>query len=212
MRYAIFSDIHDNLTALQQVLAHISTQAVDACFCLGDIGDDACVSLLRDREMPTVFGNGEAYSWRELHPENRQWVLGLPPMIREPEFWLTHAGPFWPHKIRSLNDFVNNGLGRARHKPFPYLHYEEDSLWATIAALTEADVTLMFHGHTHRQLAWRFMRSNKLQRSYNPLLHLKPGETYVVGVGSVGSPNDGPGACYAIFDSAAQTVELIRLV
>jgi diadenosine tetraphosphatase ApaH/serine/threonine PP2A family protein phosphatase len=59
---------------------------------------------------------------------------------------------------------------------------------------------LMFHGHTHRQLAWRLTRSNKLQRVREPRINLMPGEIYVIGIGSVGRPADGPGAAYAIFD------------
>ncbi len=211
MRYAIFSDIHNNVTAFKQVLEHIATQAVDTSFCLGDIGDDECVALLRSSNTPTVFGNGEVYHWRQLQPDNQRWLLALPPMIQEADFWLTHAGPFWPNKIKSLNDYVNGGLGRVKRNLFPYLHYEEDSLWEAIATLTEAKVPVIFHGHTHQQLIWRFTRSNKLQRSYNQVLQLEPGETYVVGVGSVGHPYDGPGACYAVFDSSAQTIEMFRL-
>lgn len=211
MRYAIFSDIHNNITAFKQVLEHITKQAVDACFCLGDIGGDECVNLLRVRQIPTVFGNGEVSYWRQLEPQNQQWMLSLPPMILEEGFWLTHAGPFWPYKIKSLDDYVNNGMGRVKGNLFPYLHYEEDSLWNAIATLTEANVPIMFHGHTHRQLIWRFTRSNKLQRSYRPVLQLERDEIYLVGVGSVGHPHDGPGACYAIFDSTAQTVEQVRL-
>lgn len=211
MRYAIFSDIHDNVAAFKLVLEQLPKQAVDACFCLGDIGADECVNLLRARETPTVFGNGEVSYWRQLEPDNQQWILSLPPMIEADGFWLTHAGPFWPNKIKSLKDYVTHATGRVKGNMFPYLHYEEDSLWGAIATLTEADVPIMFHGHTHRQLVWRFTRANKLQRSYRPVLQLEAGEIYVVGVGSVGRPYDGPGQCYAIFDTAAQTVEQVRL-
>jgi predicted phosphodiesterase len=37
MRIAIFSDIHGNRQALEAVLADITTQQVDAVYCLGDL-------------------------------------------------------------------------------------------------------------------------------------------------------------------------------
>ena len=37
MKYALISDIHANLPALEAVLAHIETQGVDATYHLGDL-------------------------------------------------------------------------------------------------------------------------------------------------------------------------------
>ena len=212
MRYAIFSDIHNNVSALERALRHTTDHGIDMRFCLGDVGVDSAVDLLRTKSVPTVFGNWETSNWRQLKAENQTWALELPPMIREKAFWLTHAGPFWPFKIQSLQDFTNNSYVRVKGNFFPYLHYDEDSLWGTIAVLTEANISIMFHGHTHRQLVWRFTRSNKLLRNDQKVLKLEQGETYVVGVGSVGLPYDGPGICYVVYDDAEQTVEMVRLI
>lgn len=63
MRYALISDIHANLPALEAVLAHISTQpAIAATYHLGDLVGYApwpneTVDLLRDRRIPGVAGN-----------------------------------------------------------------------------------------------------------------------------------------------------------
>ncbi len=63
MRYALISDIHANLPALQAVLAHIgATPAVAGVFHLGDLGGsapspDEVVAVIRERNIPGVAGN-----------------------------------------------------------------------------------------------------------------------------------------------------------
>ena len=37
------------------------------------------------------------------------------------------------------------------------------------------------------------------------------GETYIIGVGSVGQPKDWPTPAYVIFDSEALSIEFVRL-
>src|SRR4029078_11242395 len=62
MKYALVSDIHANLPALEAVLAHIETQGVDATYHLGDpVGDgpwpNETVAALVERAIPGVAGN-----------------------------------------------------------------------------------------------------------------------------------------------------------
>lgn len=63
MRYALISDIHANLPALEAVLADIDARTdIDAVFHLGDLVGYApwpneVVALLRERGMPGVAGN-----------------------------------------------------------------------------------------------------------------------------------------------------------
>jgi predicted phosphodiesterase len=211
MRYAIFSDIHNNNDALEAVLTHAQAQHVDSYFCLGDIGVDNCVERARTVAAATVFGNWEVSNWRVLSPTNQKWVLNLPPMLKEPTFWLTHAGLFWPPELTNLSQLKAN-LHRFPHGLlFPYLHNESELLWQTLTTLAEAGIPLLFHGHTHRQLSWRFTADNHLERLSQHTLTLQPGETLIVGVGSVGSPLDGPGARYVIYDAKIGIVEMIRV-
>jgi predicted phosphodiesterase len=63
MRYALFSDIHANLPALEAVLADIDARAdIEATYHLGDLvgyapWPDEVVGLLRERAIPGVAGN-----------------------------------------------------------------------------------------------------------------------------------------------------------
>ncbi len=211
MRYAIFADIHNHTTALAAMLRHARQQRVDGYFCLGDVGIDECVNLVREVAAPTVFGNWEVSGWRYLSGDNQRWVLQLPAIHREAQFWLTHAAPLWPDNLRTLADLHAHRHQAPSARLFPYLHHESDALWQTIAVLTKARVPLLFHGHTHRQLAWRFTANNQLHKTHQRTLTLQPDETLIVGVGSVGHPLDGSNAAYAILDEEAQQVELMRI-
>src|SRR5215207_7614970 len=62
MRYALISDIHANLPALQAVLADIAEHRVDATYHLGDLVGYApwpneTVKLLSDARIPGISGN-----------------------------------------------------------------------------------------------------------------------------------------------------------
>jgi len=211
MRYAIFSDVHNECSALERVLAHAQKQGVDGYFCLGDIGVDNCVELVRQVSAPTVFGNWEVAHWSSLQPINQRWALNLPPIRKYKTFWLTHAAPFWPSTITSLADFKANRHRLPMAVHFPYLYREMNELWNAFATLTEANIPLMFHGHTHRQIIWRFSADNQLQKLSSQTITLAPEETFIIGVGSVGRPLGLPGAAYVIYDEATRQIDLIRL-
>jgi predicted phosphodiesterase len=66
LRIAIFSDIHGNCVALDAVLSDIKRQSVDEMVCLGDAIQGGAqpaetVARLRERMMPTVMGNSDAW-------------------------------------------------------------------------------------------------------------------------------------------------------
>ena len=63
--FALISDVHANLDALEAVLADIKHWSVRGIFCLGDIvgyGPEpaACVQRVMDACVVSVFGNHEA--------------------------------------------------------------------------------------------------------------------------------------------------------
>lgn len=69
MRIAIFSDVHGNLSALGAVLEDIAGRQVDQAVFAGDLclvgpRPESCVRVLRERNIPAVFGNTD------------DWILG----------------------------------------------------------------------------------------------------------------------------------------
>ena len=55
------------------------------------------------------------------------------------------------------------------------------------------------------------LSDNHLQKLTHRAISLRPGDILVVGVGSVGRPEDGPGATYVIYDDALRQVEMMRV-
>ncbi|MCB0153314.1 MAG: metallophosphoesterase family protein [Anaerolineae bacterium] len=211
MRYAIFADVHNDSEALTRVIGHAHDQQIDRYICLGDVGIDSCVHQVRQVDALTVFGNWEVSGWQYLSPENQSWALALPAISKNEAFWITHAAPLWPDQIVTLADLQAKRHAVSMASLFPYLHFESDALWKTIATMAENKVSLMFHGHTHRQLAWRLTSDNHLQKLSHRSITLRSGDILVVGVGSVGRPEDAPGASYTIYDEATQQIDFVRV-
>ena len=62
MRYAIFSDIHSNLEALDEVISAYGQESIDEYLCIGDVVGYAanpceCVEKVREIAKITVAGN-----------------------------------------------------------------------------------------------------------------------------------------------------------
>ena len=70
---------------------------------------------------------------------------------------------------------------------------------------------VFFHGHTHTQEAWRWIPGGVPQHIVGDELKIEAGERWLVGVGSVGTPHDGDGACYALYDEATRQVTWRRV-
>src|SRR6187431_1649878 len=65
MKYALISDIHANLEALEACFKLIDAEGVDAIACLGDIvgygaSPNECVEMVRERASHVVIGNHDA--------------------------------------------------------------------------------------------------------------------------------------------------------
>lgn len=211
MRYAIISDIHGHLEALQTVLRDATSRDVQQVLCLGDIGADPCVGLVRVNRAEGVFGNWETSNWRGLSAQNRQWVLNLPPMRRYHHFWVSHAAPGWSPSITTLRSYLTlKSLGDSR-KNFPYFTSASPALWNAFYELLSANIPLLLHGHTHQQVVWALDDDNQLEKSTPRTLKLAPKTTYVVGVGSVGLPKDSALPSYALLDTQMRTLEFLRV-
>ncbi len=212
MRYAIVSDVHGNLEALQVVFERID--ATDGVLCLGDIvgygpNPNECVELIRSRSTATVLGNHdvaaidnfglayfnpaarEAMQWTQtvLTPDNAAWLNSLGYEFRMPEFLLVHGAP------------VN------------YFEYILDKS-AAARAFMLTDAPLIFVGHTHIAEYYALRPDGTIDHK-----HLQQGggfeldaETrYLVNVGSVGQPRDlNPRGSFAYFDPAQRTVSIER--
>jgi len=215
MRYAIISDVHANLEALQVVLSDIDRRDPDAVICLGDFvgyGPDpvSCVEQLRPRLAAAVVGNHDraalgrldiatfnpyasaAILWTRdrLSDEVRQFLGDLPETHRRPAFLAVHGSPRDPVE-----------------------EYIVDAVTAR-ASFEAAEFHLALVGHTH--VPGVFVQDGErvaaLPLHPEDLLELRSAHRYIINVGSVGQPRDGdPRAAYLWLDEGAGTAVLVRL-
>ena len=213
MRYALLSDIHGNLEALQAVLRD-AQQRADAIVCLGDVvgyGADpvACLEVIGERAVQLVVGNHEhgvagllpldwfnpfaraAVEWtREQLPEAHRSYLAAQPIRAElDDATLVHASPDHPEQ-------------------WDYLVTAHDGYDAFASFTTR----LCFVGHSHAPAIWSLGSSGRENDRGAFDVTLAMGRRYIVNVGSVGQPRDrDPRAAYAVWDVDARRISLRRV-
>ena len=213
MRYAVLSDVHANLEALEAVLADAAPRA-DGVLCLGDVvgygaDPEACVERLATRGHVLVAGNHEhgvaglldldwfnpwaraAVEWTRarLDDAHRAWLGALPLTAEVGDATLAHASPDRPDE-------------------WEYLMSAEDGFAVFGAFATR----LCFVGHSHRPGVWSLGSSGPAFEPGSVEIALEAGRRYLVNVGSVGQPRDrDPRAAYALWDLDRGAVAIRRV-
>lgn len=212
MRYAIISDIHANLEALEAVLEDTRSQKCTHYACLGDVvGYNAnpkeCLDIVRNMNIPCVKGNHDEYASEEndlegfnphasmaikwtrdqLRPEDRQWLRDLKYLRLVASFSIVHATLDGPKRWGYVFDKL-----------------------AAASSFTYQNTKICFFGHTHVPVA--FIRDSVVRGGTYSKFKVEPGKKYFINVGSVGQSRDGVAkATYVIYDMDAETIELRRL-
>jgi diadenosine tetraphosphatase ApaH/serine/threonine PP2A family protein phosphatase len=215
MRYAIISDIHSNLEALEVVLGEIDRIGVDRIVSLGDLvgynaNPNECVRILRDRGVSSLMGNHDAaacglndpvdfnpaaraavlWTRRALEPENRSLLEGLP-------------------EEGSLNGGLRLKHGSLLHRD-QYLASQSD-IMENIGRMQEAEIRVLFFGHTHIQIAFAY-DGETLDVVSSPTFSIRDDRLYLINPGSVGQPRDKDPRCgFLLYCEETQMVEFIRL-
>lgn len=210
MRYALISDIHANLEALEVVVEDIDEQNINEIICLGDIvgygaNPNECIELVKKKCSIVLQGNHDAaaievlsthhfnihakiaieWTTQELKKEHKEWLYGLPLISSKENMTVVHATPYEPNMwyyITSLEEAAFN---------FKYFNTD-----------------LCFVGHTHIPIIIGLEGEEEIYVHQDTYINFKDdGELkhrYLINVGSVGQPRDrNPKACYAILDTEA---------
>lgn len=213
MKFALISDIHANVEALQAVLNQIKQENIDRIVCLGDVvgynaDPNECIEILRDYEIPTILGNHDAVAceleepwgfnavalpailWtrEQLSEENREWLQRLPDTLNFSYFACVHGAP------KNHNAYIFTW-----EDVIPHLYF-----------LEEQNVNICFFGHTH--VPTILTEETEILPEENYELKIEEGKIYFINPGSVGQPRDGNSkASFGIYDSDKNTFKLIRI-
>jgi predicted phosphodiesterase len=240
MRYAILSDIHGNLPALDAVLADLASQGADELIYLGDAvgyGPDsnAVIALLRKRVSHLHCRiDGHAVERQIWLPGNHEWrLLGRAERIAFNDEALvtldrTSADLHQdsralladlPTKIEiTLDGAIHATLVHAApSEPVGIRNYIDHEIHA-------ADEAKLFHGqiclvgHTHYPRIFRETNGHIGQHRVWEKIDAWEGvysfahERLILNPGSVGQPRDGdPRAAYALLDTTAHSFTVRRV-
>jgi diadenosine tetraphosphatase ApaH/serine/threonine PP2A family protein phosphatase len=211
-RYAVLSDIHGNIEALEAVIRDASEQQCDRFICLGDVvgyntNPRECIEIVRRFKMPCVMGNHDEMvssaaplsGMNERATRSMEWTRNV--LADDDKDWLASL------KLRRVVDGFT--LVHASLDSPERWNYVFDPL-AAGASMNYQTTQLCFYGHTHSPMV--FVRGRTIRRARYTKFRTEAGLRYMVNVGSVGEPRDGdPRAAYAVYDSALQTVALRRV-
>src|SRR2546428_7232183 len=212
MRFAIFSDIHANLEALEAALADARENKCPDCVCRGDVisynaNPHECFARAREMDCPIVKGNHDEQA--SLVESSRDFNEMAEAAIQWTRDHLSDADKEWLRALklqRQVRDFTIVHATLDTPAQWAYVFNNLDAA----ASFTYQHTTVCFFGHTHVPMA--FIRDEGVRRIKIDQLRIEAGKKYFINAGSVGQPRDADWrAAYCIFDIENDVVELRRV-
>ncbi len=213
-RFAIFSDIHANLPAMQAVRRHIEVQAFEAVYCLGDLGGYASQpNEVQDEIMamgcPTILGNydeGVGFEREDcgckyikpfdIEMSNVSFLWTRENTTPEHKAWLQELPREIRFEVDGLRILLCHGSPRETTE---YLFENRSDGYLkqfTAGGVADAEADVIVFGHTHVPF------------------HREVNGVHFINTGSVGRPKDGDpraGYCVLTLDGKAVSSHQVRL-
>jgi len=215
--YAIISDVHANLPALEAVLSDLRARGISDILCLGDtVGYGAdpaeCIDAVEQACRLTISGNHDWAVITEPHQFN--------PLAEEAVEYTRRVlkpGPLSVGRKRARWQWLENLPRRREENEALYVHGSPRPPDERLEYILPTDVffgnydklqdifdmspRLLFVGHTHIPgvITDRFDLLEPAAMGYR--IELEPTHKYIINAGSVGQPRDGDWrACYLLVD------------
>jgi predicted phosphodiesterase len=211
--YAVISDIHGNLEALEAVLQDVP-DGVETVYCLGDVvgygaNPDECCDIVRESEMPVISGNHDlavtdletdlnwfnpvaaaAVVWTREHlsEENTEFLRTRPRTIQTDEALFVHGS------VRDPDEYIINATSAQENLAILKSQYQR--------------VPICYFGHTHVKTVAPSPNGPVIEAH---TLDLSTNGPYLVNPGSVGQPRDGDTfASYVIAEGERVTYRFVE--
>lgn len=222
MKWALLSDIHANLQAMDACMAHARSQGAQRFALLGDlVGYGADPGAVVDQAMAmaeqgallvkgnhddmavappesnrTVGDASAAWTHDRLSVSQRRFLAALPMTCRDGSMLMVHASVDAPHRWR-------------------YVYDQQVATLSLDAASELPEVRYVFGGHVHFQtLYYRGASAGLMKFSPTPGVPVPVARhrLWLATIGSVGQPRDGnPLAMYAMMDTAKSQLTFHRV-
>lgn len=211
MKYAVISDLHANLAALELVLKDAASCGAQKVVCLGDIVGYGPLPaetfrLIQKTASVIVAGNHDDAVSGRMDPSDfidlaSDAVHRHRDLLSKDELKALRLLPYTA-KIEgaelSHGDFTEP-------QEFNYIDSDE----AACANFAASDAQLLFVGHTHTPCMYITGASGRVYQLEAQDFVLEEGKRYIVNTGSVGYPRESNEKClssYVIYDSTNKTV------
>jgi diadenosine tetraphosphatase ApaH/serine/threonine PP2A family protein phosphatase len=220
MKLALLADVHANLEALEACLAQARAEGAERYAFLGDLVGygadpravvdvvkalvaDGALAVRGNHDDAAVAGDasymhqaaGKAIAWTrtQLDEGRREWLAGLPLVVRDDRLLLAHASPAAP------TEWI----------------YVTDPLRAAEALAGAAPARWVFCGHVHEPVLYT-QGSAARPVPFRPVpgvaIPVPPRRQWLAVVGSAGQPRDGnTAACFAMLDTDRATLTWLRV-
>lgn len=222
-KVGVISDIHANLSALEEALAILDGEGVGEIFVCGDVvgygnHPNECCTLLRALRCPVIAGNHDwAVAGRTEYAQSfsdraRLGVERTKEVIEEGHRdWL---GSLPLHLEHNGIEFVHSTLVDPAAWRYPMLGKPpEDSPFEDVReSFVAMRGRLCFVGHSHQPALFLESRTKQVTvlGSDRPVYHLR-GRRAIADVGSVGGPRNREGrSSLAVYDEAADEVRFVH--
>lgn len=195
--FAVISDIHGNLEALNAVLCMIKKKGVDRIICLGDVvgygaDPEACLTRLEEQKAIILKGNHEAMLLGESDTEHCS-ALGQ----ASNRWTAAHCGEIFRNRMRELPFEYHFGEMDFYHSTsendgsWPYLNRVEH----VTEQLTGTPGKLVVYSHTHRPRltildGTETLEDRMVLKSETIAIPRQNKHKYLINVGSVGQQRD----------------------
>jgi diadenosine tetraphosphatase ApaH/serine/threonine PP2A family protein phosphatase len=222
MKWALLSDIHANLHALEACMAHARQQGVDKWAILGDIvgyggeplpvvetimqlhhegavvlqGNHDAMAVSPPQAEGSLGAIASAWTYQQLPPACRRFLAHIPLTQRIGHMLLVHASAHEP-------------------KDWRYIDNERNAQQCLDAAAKDDAQTHVFVGHVHHQSLY-YQGAGRGLMSFVPTpgvpVPVMRHRSWIATVGSVGQPRDGDTrAMYAIYDDVNSRITFHRV-
>lgn len=202
MRYAVISDVHGNLEALEAALEDLRGRKAEGIIFLGDAvgygpNPNECVELLKESCSTILAGNHD------------RAAIGLTDVEYFNEY--AKAAILWTREI--LTDSNKKFIGtlpvliKMKNKNAFFVHStpKEPEEWHYLLTLWDAEVNFHYFdericvlGHSHLPFIIERLPSGEMI-TYREKAVLGENERYIINAGSIGQPRDrDPRACYLL--------------
>ena len=228
MKYAIISDIHSNLEALNAVLEKAYSEGVDKFICGGDIvGYNAnpieCLEIIQSLDLAAVVkGNHDDYAATE------EELTGFNPIAKSAILW-TRQQLCVSHK-NWLNNLDMTYIDNDQHFTVVHATLDSPASWGYIIDEYQAKdsfayqtTQFCFCGHSHLPVLFKTefsvgFSSKDVEEIPGWSMFLPPetemtvssdfGSKFLVNIGSVGQPRNGdPRASFVIYDVEKRNIK-----